>query len=263
MDIISKISRGSRMDQVYIPKKRIGLPVGAYVLVTPLKAKKEDIAPYFYNIKDLDPIKISLIKEIFETISKNAECENIIVTGSFLEKGFRFNDIDILIIAQKKADNVPLEKLLESIFKVKVQIIILDSRTLLEGLSTDPLYKMMLSKFVSKNRVIFNVKRKINPQLLDLHLLKSKTLLDNFDCLTGNEKHYLTRNMVAISMFVNNKKIDAKIVDKKIKKTFSLNSINLIKNNMLDKNNFLKRYAIFYKETLNHIMELLNDTKQK
>ena len=40
MEIIAKISKGSNMDQIYIPKIRYGLNVGEYVIVRPLKEEK-------------------------------------------------------------------------------------------------------------------------------------------------------------------------------------------------------------------------------
>ena len=40
MEIIAKISRGSKMDQVYIPKNRGGFSIGSYVILKPIKIKK-------------------------------------------------------------------------------------------------------------------------------------------------------------------------------------------------------------------------------
>ena len=103
MELIGRISKGSKMDQVYIPKNRSGMNTGEYVLIMPLRKsiegrKKSPFKPYFYNLKSVEPIKLHIIEEIFSMIEKEANAENIIITGSFLEPGFKFNDIDILII---------------------------------------------------------------------------------------------------------------------------------------------------------------------
>ena len=122
---------------------------------------------------------------------------------------------------------------------------------------------MMLSKCVSKKRFIYKKRNKINYKILDLHLLKSKTLIDNFDIIDGNEKYYLTRNLISIFLYIKGKKIGKKIVDNEIKKTFNVN-IKEIKQNMLDKDKFLKKYKSVYKKTFNDIMEgIKNGSKQK
>src|SRR3989344_5321367 len=99
MEIISRISKGSKMDQIYISKNRFGLNIGAYVTVKPLETPKENIKNlYFRKANDLEPIKIEIIKKIFQMIDKHSKkLENIIITGSFLEKGFKFRDIDVII----------------------------------------------------------------------------------------------------------------------------------------------------------------------
>ena len=44
MEIISRVSKGSKMDQIYIPKNRAGLTIGEYVVITPLsrEIKKQE-----------------------------------------------------------------------------------------------------------------------------------------------------------------------------------------------------------------------------
>ena len=49
MEIISKISKGTKMDQIYIPKNRPGLDIGTYVKIIPIEEKIIK-RPYFYNI---------------------------------------------------------------------------------------------------------------------------------------------------------------------------------------------------------------------
>ena len=100
VEIISKVSRGSRMDQQYLPKNRFGLKPGDYVVVKPL-GSGEKIAekPYFYGLNYLEPLKLKAIEEIFQAIEEKADdYNNIIITGSFLDKGFDFKDCDILLI---------------------------------------------------------------------------------------------------------------------------------------------------------------------
>ena len=121
----------------------------------------------------------------------------------------------------------------------------------------------MLSKYISKKRFIHNTKKQINYKILDLHLLKSKSLIINFDILNGNEKYYLIRNTIAILLFLDNKKITQESINKKIEKILDI-KIQDIKHNLIEKSAFLKKYKKIHKQTLNKILkEIKNDTKQK
>lgn len=250
MNIIAKISKGSKMDQIYLPKNRSGFFTGQYVVIQPIEVTKEISKPFFYGTKSLETIKVRIIEEIFALIEKKTMPENIIITGSFLESGYRFNDIDIIIVGKEL---VGLQKEIEQIIGVKAHIIFIDNPSLIEGLNTDPLYQLMLSRCVSLKRIIYKIEPKINYPLLDLHLLKSKALIDNFEMFDGNEKYYLIRNMVAIMLFIKHKKISQEQVNKEIKKLFNLEVIQ-IKNNLLNKD-FLNKYKDIYNKTFNLIMK--------
>ncbi len=268
MEIIGKISKGSRMDQIYLPKNRENLSIGSYVLIKPLESefqlKQKDEKLYFYNISSIEPIKLEIIKQIIASIKKLIKnYENIIITGSFLDKGFNFNDIDMLIISEGKINLNMIEKAIEDKIKIKIHIIALNNKTLVEGLSTDPLYQIMLSKCVVKKRFVYKSKRRINYKILDLHLLKSKNLIDNFDVLNGNEKYDLTRNLVAISLYLEKRKIGKEEVDRKIMEYFNLKDIKEIKQNILNKTTFIKKYKLLCNNTFNEIMQRIKENKTK
>ena len=255
MELISKISKGSRMDQVYLPKHRSGFHIGSYVVIKTLSLHKTAEKPYFYHIDHLEPLKVHIVNDIFGVIDQYVPAyDNAIITGSFLEQGFAFNDIDILVISENQINATYIANSIQDKTGIKTHLIVLDHKTLLEGLSTDPLYQMMISKCIAKKRFIFKAKPKLDYKRLDLHLLKSRILLENFDILNGNEKYYLTRNMVAISLFLRQKKITGEDIDKKIVRIFSLDSIQEIKQNTLPKDSFLKKYKLLYKKTFNEIM---------
>jgi hypothetical protein len=111
----------------------------------------------------------------------------------------------------------------------------------------------MLSKCISKNRIIYKKQREINYKLLDLHLLKSNLILTNFDNLTGNEKYNLTRNMVSIILFIDQKKLSNEKINEKITQLFKI-SINEIKENLLDKKEFLTKYKQIYNNLYKRIL---------
>ena len=64
--------------------------------------------------------------------------------------------------------------------------------------------------------------------------------------MSGNEKYNLVRNAIAISLYLNSKKISREAVDNEIKKRFGLKDINVLKNNLIVKKSFLKEYKLMY-----------------
>lgn len=265
VNTIGRISKGSKMDQIYIPKNRTGFVIGEYVLISPLKEntqEKEINKFYFNNIKNLEPIKTRAIERIINLINNKITPSNIIITGSFLEEGFNFNDIDILILSDKEIDVKKIKKEIEELEGIKTHVIVLDNKTLYSGLSSDPLYSLMLSKCVSQNRIIFRVKRRINYKLLDINLLKSKILIDNPEILNGNEKYYLTMNMVSILMFIQEMKLSKDLVNKKIEEIFDIKIKNL-QENTLQIQDFLKKYKKTFNDTFNLILNSIKKVEKE
>lgn len=265
MEIISKVSKGSKMDQIYISKNREGIGVGTYVIVKPIVLTEKQMVekPYFYGLEGLESLKLEVIERIFRIIDGLLPgTGNIIITGSFLEKGFIFDDIDILIIFNEKVKMGKIAKEIEKELAIKTHIILLLHEELIAGLGTDPLYQLMLSKCVAKKRFVYKKNRKINYKLLDLHLIKSKALIDNFDFLDGNEKYKMVRNMVAIYLFLHAKKISYDLVNREIENLLNLEDVNIIKKNMLNKKDFLNRYRNLYSRIFSIILkDIKNDTK--
>ncbi len=252
--MISKISKGSRMDQIYIPKSRIpGYEIGKTVLIKPIEETKP-IKPFYYNTQKIEPIKTIIIEKITNYLHYT---ENLIITGSFLDKGFNFNDIDLIILDEKQLNLDKIRKELENNIGIEFHIIQVDNKTLLQGLNTDPLFQAMLSRFVSKKRLVYRIKKQINYKLLDLHLLKSKALIDGFDYLKGHEKYNLIRNIITIELFIKNKKITTENINKEIRKYFKV-EVRDIKENIIDKN-ILHKYKRKHKKIFNIIMKGIKD----
>jgi predicted nucleotidyltransferase len=176
MEILSRISKGSKMDQIYIPKNRMGGGIGDYVvikLVSSEEQRKIPAKPFLYGLSKIEPIKIEIINKILSILADKS-LENVIITGSFLEKGFNFNDIDILVVSEEQnlGKKEKIESKIINMIGLKPHIIIISKKALISGLETDPIYENMISRCVSRERIIFNYNRKIMPQLLDLQVLK-------------------------------------------------------------------------------------------
>ena len=254
MEIVAKVSKGSNMDQIYLPKNRFGLNPGSYVLVKEISYQKEEKL-FYYNIKKIEKVKTLIIKEIFKLLNKY-NFDNIIITGSFLDSGFNFNDIDMILIKDNDLNPNEIKNELKGDFGINAHLILIDYNSLLKGISTDPLFQTMLSNYISKKRFIYNVKPEFKYKLLDLHLLKSELLAENFDFITGQERISLLRNLVAINLFLTKKQIITKEqVYKTIKIFFGENILNDLKIGMVNKKEFGKKYKSLYGKTFKLILE--------
>ncbi|MBI2110511.1 hypothetical protein HYT51_01905, partial [Candidatus Woesearchaeota archaeon] len=199
--------------------------------------------------------KLGIIKDIMRIIEKNIESYgNLIVTGSFLDEGFHFNDLDLIFVAENEIKTSRVKEEIKEKTGIQAHILTLNNKSLVRGLEVDPLYQMMLSRCIVSNRFVFKAKHRVDYKLLDLHLLKSKTLIDNYNFLSGNEKYDLVRNMLAIWLYMNDKKINKEIVDREIKTSLGLNDVNELKQNMVDKKIFLKKYKLMYDKTFAKIL---------
>ena len=122
----------------------------------------------------------------------------------------------------------------------------------------------MLTRCISRKRFIYRAKPKINYKLLDLHLLKSKLLIDNFDFLTGDEKYEMTRNLAAINQFISKKEVTKDKIDLAINNFFGKKTVQRLKNNLLLAKDFLKKYNKVYNNAQNRILKGIKDEpKQK
>lgn len=256
--LIGRISKGSRMDQVYLPKNRLGLAVGEYVTVQPLEKEQKKGSKtkrYLYGINYLEPVKLEITEKVVSLLERKiGRYENIIITGSFLDKGFSFNDLDILLVREEKANLEWLNRELKKLTGIKIHLIQLSRADLIRGLARDPLYQLMLSQCLARKRMIYRINHVIDYKLLDLQLLQSKLLPDNFDLLSGKEKYYLTRNLAAIRAYLHGGRVKLKEVDGLIKEQFLLSDISLIKENMVSKQNFLAGYKKLYNQTFKLIL---------
>ncbi len=262
MEIIAKISKGSKMDQIYLPKQRAILNIGEYAVITPLHREKEkkDEKLYFYGIKDIEPIKLEIISRIISIIESNIDYENIIVTGSFLNKGFNFNDIDLLILTEEdESQGKTIQKRIEEKLKINTHLILLSDSSFKKALEIDPVWRMITSKSISKRRIPPLPRIKLDYKYLDAQLIKSKTLIDNFDNLYGKDKYKLIRNAVAIYLFIHNKPISDAWIEKEILKELGTTAEDL-KNNLIGKN-ISGKYRTFHLRLEREVIE--NATKQE
>lgn len=243
--MIAKVSKGSKMDQIYLSKNRFVLPVGSFVKIEQVK-DFEDFTPYYYKVSNLEKAKVLIMDEIF----KESKAENVLIVGSFLEPGFNFNDLDVIEIGQRT--------LPDDFLGLPLHIIVLTDLELLEGYLIEPIYRSMLSRFVSKKRILLKNKTKIVPIKLDLALLESKFLIDNLDDLSSIEFDRVykgLRNVLSIKLFLEKKDFDLR---REFKLCFGM-EFNLTFRKLLSSKDFRKKLGKLYKKLE---LSILNEQKK-
>lgn len=248
MELVGKVSKGTKMDQIYIPKNRSGLSIGSYVVLKPIDIVEKH-NPVFYGVDYIEPIKMKIVEQIFDYLS-GVDASNIMITGSFLEKGFHFEDVDVLIVAEKCNANY-YKGILKNSLGINFHLIVLDEKTLIKGIETDPMYQGMINTCIAKKRLFYRVRNKPNFKILDLHLLKNIDLNT-----TGREKYKLVRNLIAIQMFIHNRKIQN--LNLQIERVFGKGTVENLKNNLVDEL-FLRKFNRVLKKVQK---EVLNEQKQ-
>lgn len=245
------------MDQIYLPKVRPpGFAVGDCVEI--IATTQQNISFYTHHVSRLEPLK-SIIKD--EILNYFEHMDNTFITGSFLEEGFNFQDIDVVVLGETGSKNSWPDYFTQKL-GVPVQIINIDRKSLQQGLEQDPLFQMMMSKYLARKREIFRYKTVVNYKLLDLHLLKSKTMMENFEVLTGKEKYKLVRNLLAIDLFLKEKKLDKEIVENEMEGVFGKGTPEKLKENMTEKNIFLPKFRKKYEEVFQIILKGIQHESQ-
>ncbi|MBI2139933.1 hypothetical protein HYU14_03345 [Candidatus Woesearchaeota archaeon] len=263
MELIARVSTGSRMDQIYIAKQRDGFPIGSYVLIKPLETvAKENIKLFPHNIAQVEPVKLYIIKSLAQSIKSRHEGE-VIVFGSFLNPGFRFNDVDVILLSSTEGAYGTIGKKLEEETGLKIHLTMLSEPSLLKGIATDPLFALLMNNHIATKRMMFDAKRDLNFKLLDLHLQKSKMFIENFEMMAGSEKLKMVRNLAAIEYFMKGKKFPKQGTDALIDHTFSKGTALRLRDNTLLKEEIKKRYRQVFDSAQKEILKGISDGAQQ
>lgn len=227
-----RVSKGSRYNQIYIPKELENIVnVGDEVEVTLLRKKI-----YYPGELKISKFKEDFIKEMFSFLAKYREINSVFVVGSFLFEIIDYNDIDMVLTVSEKI-NIPklknqIYKNLIERFNQKFHIIIYTEKGLEDLLIYDPITSSMFSIYVGNKKLI--KKKKIvdkkhikfllmMPEDLLKVKLSSRTFFDTLRRLETIERFLKKKSLNIISI---NKEIK-NLIDKELfKKTKANEEIN-------------------------------------
>ena len=224
---IHKVSRGSRYNQIYIPKEMIEFfHVGDIVRVELLKKKTE---LFCSNVKGLSKFKERLIKEIFSFLSKFKEINQIFLVGSFLTEKIDYRDIDLIIIKKNGNDNLE-EKAYNGLvdkFNLKFHVISIPENKLLELAQICPLIRSMLYHSISNKK--FNLpNKKIDMRHIEFLLMMPEDLLE----IRASSRVFYDniRRLEAIENFLNDKELSPEEIIRELRLILG-NLFEIMKNN--------------------------------
>lgn len=225
-----KVSKGSRFNQVYIPKyleNEIG--VGDEVEV---KLIKKHVGLYYSKgLGKLSQFKESLIKDVFSFLSRFDEILNIFAVGSFLFRKVDYRDIDIVIITERKArnfDELVYNRLIDK-FNLKFHILSIEKEKFEYLLKTCPLTTAIFSAYVSNNVVSLKRKKTIDKKHLKFLLMMPEDLLD----IRLNNRVFFDnlRRLITIERFLDNRKLDWNKVNLELKNLIGERLFERMRNN--------------------------------
>lgn len=259
---VHKVSRGSKFNQVYIPKENEKeFEPGDIVEVRLLK---KDVRIYYSkNLKKLTEFKEKLVKEIFGFLMNYKGIEQIFIFGSFLTKKIDYNDIDILILTE---ENSNFEKIVYSdlinMFNLKFHLISFNEERLKNLLEICPLTRSMFYYYVSNKEFKIPKEIKINDKHIKFLLMMPEDLLKvNLDY--GIEYYNVLRKLYAIENFLIGKEIPPDEIDDHLESVIDKRKLDLLKRNEILDKNILGEIKNIIKNKLEKIYRRMNYGKKR
>jgi len=224
------VSKGSRFNQIYVPKSMESLiEVGDAVEVRLVRKRTQ--LYYSRGFKKLSEFKENLIKGVFSFLTETGIAPWIFVVGSFLTEKINYNDIDLVLIADKRNSDVEesaYSRLTEK-FNLKFHMLVIEEKSFERLLKICPLTKSMFGNFVCNKPVEISNEALIDRNHIKFLLmmpydlleikLSSRTFFDNL------------RRLVTIERFLRNKNLDIAAINQELEDTVKSPLYQKIRNN--------------------------------
>ena len=209
---IHKVSKGSRFNQIYIPKEMdMHFKAGDLVEVTLLK-KRVSLYPS-NNLKQLSEFKENLIKNIFSSLETFNEIKQIFIVGSFLTQKTEYNDIDLILISDKNLEEEVFVYLTDN-FQLKFHIMVISEKSFQYLQKSCPLTRSMLYFFVSNKEFLLSEIIETDKKHLKFLLMMPEDLLTLK--LKSRVFYDSVRRLITIERFLENKILNPILIEKEI-----------------------------------------------
>lgn len=229
---IHKVSKGSRFNQIYIPKEMNGVFGIGDIVEIKLVSKRLNFH-YSTSLEKLSDYKENLVKEIFSFLSNFKEITQIFIIGSFLTNKIDYNDLDILIIADKDIEERVYNDLIDK-FNIKFHLIVIPQERFEYLKNFCPLTRSMLSYFVSNREFVLSLKNKLDINHIKFLLMAPEDLLKVN--ITSKAYYDNIRRLIAIELFIEDKTLDIIEINNTLTRLLGQSLFSSIKNNeMIEK----------------------------
>jgi predicted nucleotidyltransferase len=256
MKFIHQVSKGSRYNQIYIPKDAQGIfEVGDTVEVRLLRKRSELF--YSKTLFSLPEFKKSLVKQIFSSLSSLTEISQVFIVGSFLTEKADYNDIDLLVVSKQKSEALEEKvfNLLTEKFQLKFHVLLIPQEKFITLQKICPLTRSMLYYFVSNKKFQLENEKIIDKNHIKFLLMMPEDLLE----INANSRAFYDnlRRLIAIFRFLENKDLDSVRINKEISNLIGENLYLRLKKNEAINENSLEVLRITIKKKLSEIRKLL------
>ena len=256
---IHKVTKGSRFNQIYIPKEaELEFEVGDLVEVKLLQKKIQ--LYYSKKLHKLSEFKEKLIRDIFIFLSEFKEIEQVFVLGSFLTKEIDYNDIDILVISNKQTEGKIYQKLIKK-FNLKFHIIVVNKEKLKEVLKICPLTRSMLYYFVSNKPIQEFPKKEFDKNHIKYLLMLPEDVLE---VELEDRIYYISlRRLISIEYFLKENEMAPDKIDGIIENLIGKQKLEIFKSNDILDSKLLNEIKNIIKTKLNIVYKLIKNGKKR
>ena len=227
MKFTHKVSKGSRFNQIYIPKEfESHFEVGDLVQVELIK---KNTKLYYSKKIELSSFKKRIIEEIFGCLNKSKSIKQIFVFGSFITKKADYKDIDIMIISDAMTEKQVYIVLLEKL-ELKFHIIVIPEAKLKELEKICPLTRSMLYHSISNKPFLLEKERILNKNHINFLLMMPEDIIK----INVDEKtiYNALRRLETIENFLNNKEENPIKIEENLKELMGEKISSRLKENM-------------------------------
>jgi hypothetical protein len=224
------VSKGTRFNQIYVPKQMDGLiEVGDEVEVR--LVRKHVRLHYAKGLNKLSAFKENLIREVFSFLGETFSPVQIFFVGSFLTEHVHYKDIDIVIINDKKQnkfDDTVYASLTER-FDLNFHIISMEEKSFHRLLSACPLTRSMFSTFVGNKPMALPAEQTVDWNHVQFLLMMPQDLLE----ITLGSRAFFDglRRLITIERFLTKKSLEGSTIATELKTTLGSRLYTLMKAN--------------------------------
>ncbi|MGV8151949.1 MAG: nucleotidyltransferase domain-containing protein [Candidatus Nanoarchaeia archaeon] len=253
---IHRVSRGTRFNQIYIPREMQENFLPGY-LVEVVLLEQENRIYYSKNLKKVNEFKEGIVKKIFLELKGYREISQIFVVGSFLTQKQDYNDIDILIITNgeiKKDIEKEIYNLLIEKFELKFHVISMTKEKFENVQKHDPIIRSMLYYYITNKQ--FNL---LNEEIKKDHISFMLMMPSDLLKVELESRNYYDsiRRLITIERFLDKKGLDPNLINKEIIHLLGEEKFSQIKQNKEVNENIKKHLKDIIKEKLNSINKMI------